>query len=207
MLRITTSQSGGVTAARILAMPVAAFLFGVVLLLSGCVDETSNSSAYATPAEMNTLPVVTIAATDGQAVSEALEEDGPTIVHIGETQFKTDFAERYLTWFVLVNPLDVSITYHGYRMDSWQTRPPVGEISPFYAVQVKTGDEGQWQDASFGRCGTGVDRMVVKPGHAGRFLAYLPLDESDSKVSFSCSWTENGTTVSEVICSPIIAAN
>jgi hypothetical protein len=190
-----TSEHRGVVVANNRTRLIATVLFSVITLLSGCADD------------MNTLPVATIAAIDGQSVSEALKENGPTIVHIGRPQVEAGSGERFLTWFVLVNPLNVPISYHGYRMDSWTERPPVGEISPFYGMQTKNPDEGQWQNGNVGWCGTGAGTMVVKGEHCGRFKTYLPLGESDCKIGFTCSWTNNGKTTSKVIWSPTISTN
>ncbi len=152
---------------------------------------------------MNTLPAAAIAVRDGNAVTEALEQDEPTIVHSGIPKLEAASEGLFSTLFVLVNPLDMPVEYLGY----WDVQgAPAGEIFPFASMQTRKRADGQWQDASLSWCGTGLGQMVVKPGHAGRFTALLPLSESDCTIGIQCSWTENGIAHSKTIWSPTIIA-
>jgi hypothetical protein len=191
-----TQMGGAFVAKQRMIEAMAAVLCGLFPIASGCADD------------MNTLPIATIASKStiaskyGQAISKVAAKDGPTIVSVAVPETPTDTNPRFLTRFVLLNPLNVPITYYGYRMDAWQDRPPIGEISPLYTTQTrKPADKGKWKRGEVGWCGTGADTMVVKPGHAGRFYAYLPLDVSDCKVIVECKWNENGKSVTKVISS------
>jgi hypothetical protein len=73
---------------------------------------------------------------------------------------------------VLLNNGVSPIYYYGYTPDSFSPRSPAGQISPFYAIHVKSGD--QWEPIPpMGRCGTGAGQMRLLPGEAGQFAAYL----------------------------------
>jgi thiol-disulfide isomerase/thioredoxin len=101
---------------------------------------------------------------------------------------------------VLVNPLSVPLTYYGYRMDSWSTRPPAGEISPLYSTQLKDADNSEWQNGFNGWCGTGAATMVVPPKYAGRFDAQIELPVLAARIGVECSWkTSDGQTRQEEV--------
>lgn len=144
----------------------------------------------AAPDDTNTLPIAKIAESGGVAVATAAKGTKPSIVLVRTRSEALGDGRVLAAELVLVNPLDVPITYHGYTMDSWATRPPVGEIHPLYSRQVKDGDE--WKDSSIGWCGTGAAEMTVPPGHAGRFAASIVLPAKTARAGVRCQWTGPG---------------
>jgi hypothetical protein len=131
-----------------------------------------------------------------------LSSEVPEIVVVGgRTERHGDHA-YHISELVLLNPLATPVYYYGYRMDSWVTRPPAGEISPFYARQIKTADDPAWHEEITGWCGTGAGMMVVPPNHAGRFTAMVRMPVLSARVGIVCSWEDaNGNQHEEEIWS------
>lgn len=149
--------------------------------------------------ETNTLPVSVIAETDGEIVQRALKSDEPSIILVPKN------SKNQKTHFVLVNPLEVSITYFGYVMTAWSERPPSGEISPLYLMKIKAGEDQAWKEGQIGWCGTGAGIMKVHPGYAGRFNAQAPQAQVASyKIGFECTWTVDGKKKSKQLWSPAV---
>ncbi len=150
--------------------------------------------------DTNTLPIAKIAETGGVAVTNAGKGTTPSIVFVRTRSEALSGGKVIVAELVLVNPLDVPIRYYGYSMDSWQTRPPAGEIHPFCSRRVKEGEE--WKDAVVGKCGTGAADMKVPPKNAGRFEVMIQLPGAVTRVGFGCLWTTaDGKKVEQIIWS------
>ncbi len=150
--------------------------------------------------DTNTLPIAKIAETTGVAVTDVGTGTTPSIVFVRTRSEALGGAKAIVAEFVLVNPLDVPITYYGYTMDSYQTRPPAGEIHPLYSRRDKEGDE--WKDVRAGWCGTGAADMKVPSKKAGRFEALIQLPSPVTQVGFQCAWTAaDGKKVEQIIWS------
>ena len=135
----------------------------------------------------NTLPINQVE--KKLAVSFSCRE--PELVLVGKRSHSSGGHIFRYADLLLVNPMNVPIEYKGYRMDSWQTRPPVGEISPFYSLQIQTAEDKTWHNGSIGWCGTGAGKMTVPPKHVGRFAVHIDPRGTSAKISLKCSWTDS----------------
>jgi hypothetical protein len=163
---------------------------------------------YWTAEDHNTLPAARIAKTDGQKVTDALQADVPTIVLVGKRTKIQAGQSQIVADLVLVNPLDVPVTYTGYRMDCFSTRPAAGEIHPFCSKEVIEPDTEDVREPIVFWCGTGAGTMSVPPKYAGRFAAGVALPVSSARVGIECSWVSaDGRTQSQKIWSENFAAD
>jgi hypothetical protein len=154
------------------------FLSLSILLIPGCANEHNTVSVSQVEKKLGT-----------KFVNEGLT---PQIVLIGHSREKRVNHEYYIAELVLVNTLDVPIQYYGYRMDSWDKRPPTGEISPFSKLEVKTAENPVWHDVTLTmECGTGRGTMAVPPKRAGRFKTLIQLPVLSARVGFHCSWVDS----------------
>jgi hypothetical protein len=157
-----------------------------IAIASGCSDSH------------NTMPIPQMQAKLGATFSG----DTPEVVVVGGRAERHGDHTYHVAELVLVNHLAVPISYHGYRMDSWQTRPPAGKINPLYSREIKTTDDSGWHAEITGWCGTGADTMIVPPKHAGRFDARIEMPALSAKVGFVCSWHDaNGKQHEEKVWS------
>ena len=119
----------------------------------------------------NTISIGAATARFGERVTKAAEADKPTLLFLESLEEVNPTTNYHRVSLLLVNPLDVPITYHGYRMDGWDKRPPTGEISPFYTTELREKPNEAWKPNSLGWCGTGAGQMTIPPNQAGRFEA------------------------------------
>jgi hypothetical protein len=154
--------------------------------------------------DQNTIPISAIATTNGEPVSRAAKATKPEIVFLGQRIESHGNSTYVVADLVFVNPLEVPVTYPGYRMDSWQTRPKKGEISPLYRLRVQHDGDRDMKDKFVGWCGTGADKMIVRPKEAGRFNARIAMPVKSAEIGFSCTWSVNGTRKTTEIWSPTI---
>ena len=124
----------------------------------------------------NTISIGAAAARFGERVTKAAEAEKPTLLVLETIEEVNPTTNYQRVSLLLVNPLDVPITYHGYRMDGWDKRPPTGEISPFYTTELREKPNGGWKPNPIGWCGSGAGQMTIPPKQAGCFDAmfYLP---------------------------------
>lgn len=94
----------------------------------------------------------------------------------------------YQVRLALLNPTPFCLKYVGYTPDSYSTRPPRGEINPWYVVQTKIDD--QWIEQPLGRCGTGRGELAILPGQAGNFDAIVEDDGHAFRVGVRCKWVD-----------------
>ena len=155
------------------------------------------------PTSHNTLPAREMGASQGIDLSAALAAGQPKLVYAGKEIVASNNGNSYTyAHFVLVNPLDVPIAYHGYLMSSWSSRPPLGLIHPFCAQQQTDAANPQWHDKPRGYCGTGAGEMIVPPHHAGLFIDSLDAAALSAKIGVSCTWQgPNGQPVEAMIWS------
>lgn len=101
----------------------------------------------------------------------------------------------YQVRLALLNPTPFCLKYVGYTPDSYSTRPPRGEINPWYIVQTKIDD--QWIEQPVERCGTGRDELAISPGQAGNFDAIVEGDGHVFRVGVCCKWVDQDGSLLE----------
>ncbi len=171
----------------------------IILLICGC---TVAASGCADP--HNTVPISGLVATPNAAIAEAAKAATPSIVLLGQ-RVETSRDHTYVTAdLALINPLSVPVTYGGYTMDSYQTRPELGEISPQYSLKLKDNEDDEWGDYPVAWCGTGLGKMIVRPGEAGRFQVPIHAPFSAAQVRLACTWPADSATTNVELQSPSI---
>ncbi len=135
-------------------------------------------------ASHNTLPIRKFEQQIGDITTQRL----PKVRVVGH---RTEYGgECEVIDLVLLNPMDVPITYCGYGMGAWRTRPPSGEIGPLYSTQIKVAEDTNWHnDPNSWLCGNGAGPMIVPPKHAGRFDARVKLPLLSARIGIECEWT------------------
>jgi hypothetical protein len=147
------------------------------------------------PDPNNTLPMDRIVGPpDLSAAPGAQDLMEPRIVVLGvETPAFSQPNKQYESFrLALVNPTPYSVRYSGYKMNSYSSRPPRGEIHPFHDMQVNT--NGAWTSKPLFRCGTGAGELRIKPGHAGRFDVLHEVGEPPLRVGVQCRWIDRSDT-------------
>jgi hypothetical protein len=137
----------------------------------------------------------------GERVTKAAEAEKPTILFlktIDEVNPTTNYQRVSL---LLVNPLEVPITYHGYRMDGWDKRPPTGEISPFYTTELREKPNDAWKPNPVGWCGTGAGQMTIPPNQAGYFDAVLYSPADAARIGLRYRTPDQGETSATIVWS------
>jgi hypothetical protein len=79
-----------------------------------------------------------------------------------------------------------SLTFLGYKPDSFDPPIPKGQISPIYKIQLK--QAGQWQDHPIGWCGTGMGAIPMAPQSEATFGVSVP-DGDWQSVRVGVTWT------------------
>ncbi len=92
---------------------------------------------------------------------------------------------RTVLHYVIANQGNAPVYYSGYPPSEYRPRPPEGEVHPFYEIQIKS--DSRWIARKMGWCGTGSERMRLKPGFAGKFTVHQFTDEPEIRVGVSCS--------------------
>lgn len=112
------------------------------------------------------------------------------LVFVGGNPVPIKNPERsyYQVRLALLNPTPFCLKYVGYTPDSYSTRPPQGEINPWYVVQTKIDD--QWIEQPLGRCGVGRGELAIPPGQAGNFDAIVEDDGHVFRVGVRCKWVD-----------------
>lgn len=170
------------------------FLFGLIALILLRPTRAAQSDDH------NCVPIETILA-NRQVVAPA----HPTILKFEQTLLRGPIP-RIDIEFVLVNPLEVPIEYYGYELNSWETRPPIGEISPLYRLERREEGGTEWTKSPVGWCGTGAGTMYVPPRHAGRFRVQIPVNNGVMRVGLKYSRKDNDISFSEQLWSDEIVA-
>lgn len=101
----------------------------------------------------------------------------------------------YEVRLAFLNPTQFHLNYVGYTPESYSTRPPRGEINPWYVVQTKIDD--QWIDQPLGRCGVGREELAIRSGQAGNFDAIVEDDGHAFRVGVGCKWIDNAGHLQE----------
>ncbi|MFN0199122.1 MAG: hypothetical protein ACKVT0_20425 [Planctomycetaceae bacterium] len=96
-----------------------------------------------------------------------------------------DSQGRTVLHYVIANQGSSPVYYSGYPPTEFRPRPPEGEVHPFYQIQAKS-DSG-WKTRKTRWCGTGSERIRLKPGFAGRFIVHQFAEEPGIRVGVYCS--------------------
>lgn len=140
------------------------------------------------PDPNNTLPMARIVPPDVLAPIRGTNQ--PQIVWLSEEPALEGSGHRK-HWFAIVNPTSDTLHYQGYTMDSWEHRPPLGEISPIYTPEHQTA-MGWIPDRLGGLCGTGLGELVIKAGRAAKFAAYDRDPDLPFRISVGYTRTKRG---------------
>jgi hypothetical protein len=143
-----------------------------LLLFAYCNSDTRDS----TPSDIvspihNTLPMDDVIKSLGPKIVEAARLPKPSIQLISHAKSEISGQSCRQVELVVINPTNEPMNYYGYRMDSWETPPPTGQIHPFFLAQKRDQLNGEWKKIRIGRCGTGSGLMMIPAKHAARFTA------------------------------------
>ena len=169
---------------------------------------TASASAVAPPKgdPYNTFPIAEAQKKFSVDLKEEAAAKAPVFKIVGKRRLSEEVHEPVFE-IILVNPLDVEISYGGYTMDAWEERPKPGEISPLYATEVKTAADPKWHDGGPGWCGTGAGEMVIRPHEAGRFTVRIEPESVALKAGVACEWKNAaGEKVKQTLWTPDLLA-
>jgi hypothetical protein len=79
-----------------------------------------------------------------------------------------------------------SLTFVGYKPDSFDPPLPKGQISPIYKVELKRA--GKWQKRPIGWCGTGMGAIALEPQATATFGVWVPEGDWEA-VRVGVTWT------------------
>lgn len=112
-------------------------------------------------------------------------ENGIAVYSMGRGSTESNGTSTYIEFqFLLVNLSNREIRYWGYRPDSYTQRLPRGVVQPLYSMAIAQFDK--WEPADVRWCGTGTANMRLKAGQAGRFKAYLNVEERLARIGVRC---------------------